>query len=231
MLLFAIERSSSTPGAALYRGSDLLAACAFPCNHPPSANFHFPWTSAIRALFSSASPAELSAILLTIGPGSFSGIRAALSFAQGLALPFPHIRILGASTAAVIAWQHLASATPGDTCTVIGDARREYFWQAHFRREPAGLSLASCPEHCAASVFTPNPDRLSAPASRRDVLPADLCFHPPAQTSADFELLPYSTRHSAQLAFPTAEALASLYFADPSAFIENPLPIYLHAAV
>ena len=233
MNFLTLERSSSTPGAALYRDGTLLAATTFPA-HPASLRASAPpraaredarppvpldsWASSVNALFVEASvaPAELSAILLAIGPGSFSGIRAAIAFAQGLALPHPHIKILGVSTAAVIAWQELRLATEGATCTVVGDARREHIWQACFQRTANGLSGGEIALHPYASWDTgrnacaplsPDADRLLAISAN----PTD--------------------GKDAVATFPSAEGLATLYLADPDSFIENPLPIYLHNAV
>ena len=243
MNFLAIERSSSSgsapshPGAALYRDADLLASTPFPVRaaredtRPPNpkiiphpASFD-PWASSVSALFTSASvaPAELSAILLAIGPGSFSGIRAAIAFAQGLALPHSHIKILGVSTAAVIAWQHLRLATPGDTCAVVGDARREHIWQAKFQFKNNRLLVNNNPPTHTAADFTLIP--YSAWDTGKNACAPLL--------SPDAErLLALSPQPLALLpAFPSAEGLASLHLADPSAFIENPLPIYLHNAV
>jgi len=204
MLLLSLERSSSMPGAALYRGNSLIAATSSAFSMATDCN---------RLL--STTTEKLSTILLTIGPGSFSGIRSAIGFAQGLALPNPDIRILGVSTAAVIAWQHLRLATGGAACVVMGDARREQVWKARFERNETGITGSEITLHPYASLSdfglrtsdvipTPDAERLSS------LLP-----RPPS-------LLP---------SHPTAEGLGSLYFADPSLFVENPMPIYLHNAV
>jgi len=161
----------------------------------------------------SVAPAELSAILLAIGPGSFSGIRAAISFAQGLALPHPHIKILGVSTAAVIAWQELALATSGASCAVVGDARREHIWQARFERTANGIAGGEIALH-PYTAFGDN---------GKDAVATFL--------SPDAERLAMFTTVKTIFSCPTAEGLASLYFAAPSLFVENPLPIYLHNAV
>ena len=202
MLLLSLERSSSTPGAALYCGNSLISATSGAFSMATDCN---------RLL--SATTEKLSAILLTIGPGSFSGIRSAIGFAQGLSLPHPDIRLLGVSTAAVIAWQELRLATSGASCVVMGDARREHVWKAVFTRTATSLSASEITLHPYASLSD-----LRLPTS-------DVVLSPDAEKVATL------LNSSVAPAYPTAEGLASLYFAEPSLFIENPLPIYLHNAV
>ena len=217
MLFLSLERSSSQPGAALYRDGKRLADCPagrLPGMGQPSDTSPFSMAADCNRLLSTAGEG-LSAILLTIGPGSFSGIRSAIGFAQGLALPNPGVRILGVSTAAVIAWQHLRLATSGASCVVMGDARREHVWKARFERNETGITGSEITLHPYASL-------------------ADFGLQTPdVVLSPDAERLSTLSRQSSAFipAHPTAEGLGSLYFAEPSMFVENPLPIYLHNAV
>ena len=155
MILLSLERSSSTPGAALYRDGKQLADWTAGRLDDGSSSIFSMAADCNRLL--STTPEKLSTILLTIGPGSFSGIRSAISFAQGLALPNPDIRILGVSTAAVIAWQHLRLATGGASCVVMGDARREHIWKADFIRTATGLSTTEITLHPYASFSNTAP--------------------------------------------------------------------------
>ncbi|MBQ3809330.1 MAG: tRNA (adenosine(37)-N6)-threonylcarbamoyltransferase complex dimerization subunit type 1 TsaB, partial [Kiritimatiellae bacterium] len=84
-MLLAIERSSFTASAALFAadGSSCVASVE---SSGAGAGDAYPL---VRDLFAKAdaSPADLTAVVVGIGPGSFSGIRSALALAQGLALP------------------------------------------------------------------------------------------------------------------------------------------------
>lgn len=84
----------------------------------------------------------LDRIGVTVGPGSFTGLRVGLAFAQGLgaALDLP---VVGVSTLAVLAWT--ADEGQGATAAVI-DARRGQVYLQTFRAgvpasEPQALSI------------------------------------------------------------------------------------------
>ena len=103
-------------------------------------------------------PAQVRAIAIGIGPGSYAGIRAAIAFAQGWQLVRP-IRLLGISSAEVIAATAHASGTRGP-CTVLIDAQRGEFYRAEYELDEAGtrltlpLSIVSATEASAALATT-----------------------------------------------------------------------------
>lgn len=57
------------------------------------------------------SPAKLTGIVVALGPGSFNGLRVALSAAKGLAVAL-HIPLVGVSTLESVAYQHGALSLP-----------------------------------------------------------------------------------------------------------------------
>jgi tRNA threonylcarbamoyladenosine biosynthesis protein TsaB len=57
------------------------------------------------------SPANLTGIVVALGPGSFNGLRVALSAAKGLAIAL-HIPLVGVSTLESVAYQHGALSLP-----------------------------------------------------------------------------------------------------------------------
>ena len=80
------------------------------------------------------------AIAVTIGPGSFTGLRIALSFAKGLAFAGGY-RLVGVPTLDALAV--VAPAAPGRLCAVL-DARKREVYAALYERE--GDRLARCGE-------------------------------------------------------------------------------------
>ena len=83
------------------------------------------------------------AIAVTIGPGSFTGLRIALSFAKGLAFAGGH-RVVGVPTLDALALA--APATVRRVCAVL-DARKREVYAALYEREAE--TLFRCGEPCA----------------------------------------------------------------------------------
>jgi tRNA threonylcarbamoyladenosine biosynthesis protein TsaB len=67
----------------------------------------------VAALMASAhvTPAALSGVVVALGPGSFNGLRVAMSAAKGLAIGL-HIPIVGFSTLETLAYQHGSLSLP-----------------------------------------------------------------------------------------------------------------------
>lgn len=83
---------------------------------------------------------ELAAVLLTGGPGSYTGLRIGVSFVKGLLMPAPHVRFHVAGSLPMIAigaWRQCDPSLAGDSVRVHAfiDARREhlYSWCGEFR--------------------------------------------------------------------------------------------------
>lgn len=72
----------------------------------------------------------LDGFVVGIGPGAFSSLRMALSAAYAMALPDKK-PVFGLSSAEVLAWT-LAKEQGAASVTVIGNARREQLWIAHY---------------------------------------------------------------------------------------------------
>lgn len=90
---------------------------------------------------------QVDCIAVGLGPGSYTGIRAAISLAQGWQLA-REVKLLGISSVECTAAQAQADAFIGQ-CSVVIDAQREEFYLADWEirdgaiREIAALRLAS----------------------------------------------------------------------------------------
>ena len=104
-------------------------------------------------------------IAVAVGPGSFSGIRSALAFAQGLALPVG-AQVIGIPTPAAI-WRAFAHEHPGTKSgIVVGDARRGKLWiwrSAETPETPPRLiGAGDIAQIAETTVVTPDFNRLGA---------------------------------------------------------------------
>lgn len=146
-------------------------------------------------------------IVVGTGPGSFAGIRSALSFAQGYAIG-SGCEVLGLSSACALAEE-------GSSVAVVGDARRGKYWVALFEgfqmvrevfqvESAAGLASAVPPPF---RVVTPDGDRIDG-----------------------FLKTVFPMRYDGACR-PTAEGLRRFAEANPSILKSEPLPIYLNPAV
>jgi tRNA threonylcarbamoyl adenosine modification protein YeaZ len=218
MNILAIDHSTNVCSLALAHDARILAEQAWTADTLRSQQM-FP---EIQALLKSAD-IPLGAIdLFTVGlgPGSFSGIRAAFAAMRGFALPDGRT-VTGISTAEVLAWPHLHSG--GGPVAVVGDVRRGNFSLAVFESPDAVIHHAPVIE-----LLTPDVVLERIPTGSTLV-------------SADWDrvaqaLGPLETRgiraigHSQK---PSAGVLATLTFLKHAAgtLPARPLPIYMHSAV
>ena len=95
-------------------------------------------------------------IAVSIGPGSFTGLRVGLAYAQGIAFA-GGLRLVGVPTLEALAW--VAEAPPGATICAAIDARKREVYAALFAATPAAPRRLT-------------PDAALAPAALAAQLPA-----------------------------------------------------------
>jgi tRNA threonylcarbamoyladenosine biosynthesis protein TsaB len=78
---------------------------------------------------------ELDAVAVSIGPGSFTGLRIGLALAKGLAFA-GDLAVAAVPTLEALAWS--ADAAPGETICAALDARKQEVYAARFRSTPDG---------------------------------------------------------------------------------------------
>lgn len=222
MKTFVVDRSTPTSVAACYGENAIDALMRYTATNTDPAGRTPQWVSELNTALNDANchPGLFDAYVVGLGPGSFSGIRASLAFAQGMAL-VGNKPVYGISSAAVMAWQFFCAHPECDSLTVAGDARRGTLWTLDLIRTKRKLLLHNkSPLTHTVDDFTCLP--MEAAISR---IPANN----PVLT-ADYNRL---LGHIPNLhkATPTAGHLYLLWKAIKETALTEPLPIYLHPAV
>ncbi len=232
MLTLIIERSTRHAGWALFRDTTCQRATVTdtePARAPA-------WLAELgTALDEAGVPlATIDRFVAGLGPGSFSGIRAAVAALQGMALPGGS-PLLGVSSAAALAFALLTERAASGHHTpvaVVGDARRERLWCGSYTLihgqlrscTVAGVrplthdaddfhltTVAELPSHLPPDTVVVTPDWQRLGTRLAAVLPAA-------------QLLPTER-------LPTAQDVGQLFLSEPDAARKEPAPIYLHPAV
>ncbi|MDX1580392.1 MAG: tRNA (adenosine(37)-N6)-threonylcarbamoyltransferase complex dimerization subunit type 1 TsaB, partial [Alphaproteobacteria bacterium] len=88
--------------------------------------------------------AELDRLAVTVGPGTFTGLRVGLATARGLALA-TGLPLVGLSTLEVLAWPARPQLGEGDIVIASIDARRGELFQQAFRKTAGRLEPLAPP--------------------------------------------------------------------------------------
>jgi len=212
MTLLSIDRSTDVSSVALAYGDGIVCRVL-----EGAAARNADWPLKVQELLEakSLSFCDLDRLVVGTGPGSFAGIRGALSFVQGLAIGIRAKRARAADDPIVYGLPStLALAQENGVTAVVGDARRGLFWVAAYEgaKTVAELHLVTKEELPAAVppeavVVTPDGARIGAVLG---------------------EL--FSSRFLGNRA-PSAERLAQLALTHSELLVPEPLPIYLSPAV
>ncbi|MBW1686513.1 MAG: tRNA (adenosine(37)-N6)-threonylcarbamoyltransferase complex dimerization subunit type 1 TsaB [Deltaproteobacteria bacterium] len=146
-LLLAVETSCGTPSVALLRGEELLAEEQAAAGRSGAEGL-LPCVDAVLRRAGLALEA-VEAFAISIGPGSFTGLRIGVATLKGFAFG-TELPIAPVPTLAV-----LARAAPDalDPVVALVDARRGEFYAAAYRLEGAGREPLPCEP--AEGVYTP----------------------------------------------------------------------------
>ncbi len=97
-------------------------------------------------------PADLAYVFLSIGPGSFTGLRIAVSAARMIALS-TQAKIVGVPTLTVIAQNANLLPQPPASVTVLLDAKRQRVYAASFRRISGTYRCDAAPKEVDPGAF------------------------------------------------------------------------------
>lgn len=134
-LLLAIETATLAGSVAVLRGEKVLAAHVLPCDRPASETL-LPTLLAVMGDAQLALDA-LDGFAVSIGPGSFTGLRVGVSTAKGLAFGTSQ-RIVPVATLGALALQADAAAVP---VAALLDARRGEVYAALYDGMPTATPL------------------------------------------------------------------------------------------
>ncbi len=194
-----IERSTDKGSVALVEDGVVLASADLSSNIVGNGM----WAVEVRDFIADA---EIDEIVVGTGPGSFAGIRAALSFSQGYAIG-SGCRVRGLPSP--------CSFAPADgPLAVVGDARRGKYWIALFE----GVRLV-------VPIFQVDGDIL---AKR---IPLGVTVLTPDAARIEPVLRETFGEAYGGGVVPDASSLARVACANPALLADEPLPVYLNPAV
>lgn len=146
--ILAVETSSRIGGVALARGSELLLAQTFRADHNHAVELLPTIDQLCQQVRWTAK--DLNHVYLSIGPGSFTGLRIAVTLARTLA-QFAGVKVAAVPTLEVIAQNALALKPPPERLVVILDAKRSQVYAASF--ELRGAAYVPIAEPCVADAL------------------------------------------------------------------------------
>lgn len=203
MNILAIDRSTDTQSVALAKDGKVVSK-VFAGMDSRSAE----WPVKIREFAASngLTLQDVDQILVGQGPGSFAGIRAALAFAQGLALPGDK-PVVGLPSA-------MAFTRAGSKIAVVGDARRERYWVVLFD-----------------GVKTVRDFTLASKETLGQTVPEGYTVVTPDGARIEPLLKAMFAESYGGALVPLAGRLAEIAMSNPELLKPEPLPIYLSPAV
>jgi len=119
-MLLSLDTATRHSGLALYDGQQLIAELNWHSANSQTTEL-LPRLEQIMA-WAGIKPADLAAIAVSLGPGSFTGLRVAISLAKGIALA-NDLPLLGIPTLDATAYPHLFHGVPVGAVVQAGRGR------------------------------------------------------------------------------------------------------------
>jgi tRNA threonylcarbamoyladenosine biosynthesis protein TsaB len=132
-MLLSLDTATRHSGIALYDGQQIVAELNWHSVDAQTTEL-LPRLEQVMA-WAGAQPADLGAIAVSLGPGSFTGLRVAISLAKGMALAHG-LPLIGVSTLDATAYPHLGHDEP--VGAVVQAGRGRICWAIYQPGSPAG---------------------------------------------------------------------------------------------
>jgi tRNA threonylcarbamoyladenosine biosynthesis protein TsaB len=226
-LILAMETSGRWGSVAIGRGDEILAERPFSSPMRHSAEL-FP---AIAALLAEAkgTPADIAEVYVSSGPGSFTGLRLAVTFAKTMALAngTKIVSINSLEAAAQNAKEY--SQQTGTPCQMVGvvlDAKRGQFFTGLYEAKGQHLQAVGEPELMKAEAFV---EKAARSGKTICLLGEGLVYYSAKFASAEISILPEAFwQPKASAVFSLGRAKAKVGdFADPLSLV----PTYIRKAL
>ncbi|MBN1879890.1 tRNA (adenosine(37)-N6)-threonylcarbamoyltransferase complex dimerization subunit type 1 TsaB [bacterium] len=133
--ILSVETSTKFGGVALFHDGHIISGMRFQPEKPAS-EYLIPCISELLA-GESLIPGDLDAIALSIGPGSFTGLRVGLTAVKTMAVRL-RIPVFAVSSLQALSFNAGLSA---QTIGAIMDARKGQIYGAYFRREEGSIPI------------------------------------------------------------------------------------------
>ena len=176
--LLAISTSSAALSVAVFRGAAVGAAV-----HEVIGRGHAErLVATVAAVLAEAGMTRADAILVDLGPGSFTGVRIGVAAARALGLAWG-VPVTGVTATSLVAAGCFAADPGADACTVLIDAGRGQFYRQRVTRDFAPAAVIDTVTGTGTALGTPGtPDArlaLAVPPAARALVPSPLYVAPP----------------------------------------------------
>jgi tRNA threonylcarbamoyladenosine biosynthesis protein TsaB len=125
-MLLALDTATQYASIALYDGESVVAELNWRSERRHTVELAPQVDNLLR--LAGVPPAALTALAVSIGPGSYTGTRIALSYAKGIVLA-RDLPLIGIPTLDALAYPHLPAPKP--VCAVVAAGRGRYCWAVY----------------------------------------------------------------------------------------------------
>ena len=125
-MLLALDTATQYASIALYDGRAVIAELNWRSDRRHTVELAPQVDNLLR--LAGVTPADLTALAVGIGPGSYTGTRIALSYAKGIVLA-RNLPLIGIPTLDALAYPHLPAPRP--LCAVVAAGRGRYCWAVY----------------------------------------------------------------------------------------------------
>ena len=122
-MLLALDTATQYASIALYDGQSVVAELNWRSDRRHTVELAPQVDNLLR--LAGLAPADLTALAVSIGPGSYTGTRIALSYAKGVVLA-RNLPLIGISTLDALTYPQLPAPKP--VCAVVAAGRGRYCW-------------------------------------------------------------------------------------------------------